>query len=258
VSKGVIEMANLSESAFDAEWRARFERFARKHHGEAEISGWSELGLRRRVQLFDAVFHSMNLPRGAKILDLGCGAGTYVRRIGDRGYRVVGIDYSLPTLKHAAAADQASPGRYLVAGAYALPFVAEAFDLVLCIGVLQAVAHPELALAEMSRVLRTGGILIVEALNGTALSALAHQALASARRLPPRVRYYRPRKIQEWIRSTRLRVVRRVGLCLPPRWLPAAAGLLDSRPAVRCLTLCPALAFPVAHSFLFIARKDLL
>jgi asparagine synthase (glutamine-hydrolysing) len=48
---------------FEDEWRARFERFARKHGDEAAVSGWSESGLRRRVRCFSSLVPGRN--RGA-------------------------------------------------------------------------------------------------------------------------------------------------------------------------------------------------
>lgn len=37
-------------------------------------------------------------PKGALWLDIGCGAGTYTRMLASEGLRVIGIDYSLPSL----------------------------------------------------------------------------------------------------------------------------------------------------------------
>src|SRR5262249_46903742 len=106
---------NRIGSTFDLEWRDRFERFARKHRDGACFSGWSEMGPRRRVQLFLSLLTSLNLPRRVDTLDLGCGAGTYVRRLAELGHNVVGMDYSWPTLMHAVSADAARRSRYLAA-----------------------------------------------------------------------------------------------------------------------------------------------
>ena len=61
---------------FEAEWRARVERFARTHTDEAAISGWSQLGLRRRVAVFSRILSTLGLPASPRALDLGCGGGT--------------------------------------------------------------------------------------------------------------------------------------------------------------------------------------
>jgi ubiquinone/menaquinone biosynthesis C-methylase UbiE len=241
--------------AFEAEWRARFERFARTYDGEAAISGWSETGLRRRVETFGALLRSVSVPPAARVLDLGCGAGTYVRLLATLGHRVVGLDYSLPSLARAVDADRAGQGRYLAAEAYALPFEGEAFDMVVCIGLLQAVGHPERALDEMVRVLRPGGILVVEALNARTMLALAWRTRERIRGMPPRLRTYDARQLARWLTERGLHLVRRVGICLPPRRLPGLARLLALRPVQGAVEAWSGLASRVAHTFLFVAEK---
>lgn len=244
-------------TTFEAEWRARFERFARRHQDEATISGWSPAGLERRVRLFRSLMIAIGLPTRSRVLDLGCGAGTYVRLLADAGHRAVGLDYSLPTLHRARAADPKGQGRYVAGEAYDLPFAGSSFDLVLSIGVVQALAQPERALDQMIRVLRPGGVLVVEALNGQAAAALVRRVAERIRQLPPRVRRYSPGRIRRWLGDRGLSVIGQPGIYLPPRRLPLLAGLLDLRPVVRALASCPGLAEATAHSFLFVARRAL-
>lgn len=240
---------------FEAEWRARFERFACTYEDEAKISGWSEAGLQRRLRLFCSLLPSLNLPPLAAVLDLGCGAGTYVRLLAGLGHRAVGLDYSLPSLARAVAADPGWKGRYVAGEAYALPFKDGTFNLVVSIGVLQALEHPERALDEMVRVLHPGGTLVVEALNGRGPVTLARQAARTVQGLPSHVRTYDPRKISSWLEERGLRLLRKVGLYLPPRHLPGLAHLLDLAPVVRALEASPGLAGAAAHAFLFVAQK---
>ncbi len=241
--------------SFDAEWRARFERFARNHEDEAGVSGWSSVGLRRRLALFFSVLATLDLPQGGTALDLGCGAGTYVRLLADHGHRVIGVDYSLPTLGRAQAVDSGAAGRYLCADCYDLPFAKEAFDLVVCIGVLQAVGQPMAILTEIQRVLRPGGVLVVEALNGRALATIAADLGRRFRRLPVRVRAYPPALVRGWLAAPGFQLDTRESLWLPPRRFPRLASLLDSRVVSGIVQAAPWLATALAHSFLFIARK---
>lgn len=237
--------------AFETEWRARFERFARTHAGEAAIAGWSEEGLRRRLVAFTALLASLGLPAKSRVLDLGCGAGTYVRLLQALGHHAVGLDYSLPSLERAVGVDPVGAGRYLAGEAYRVPFRAESFDLVVSIGVLQALADPERALDEMRRVLRPGGALIVEALNGRAAPALLRRAREIARRQPARVRAYDPGLVERWLSARDLDLVRRAAIYLPPRGVPALARVLDAPAVQGGLERHPALACVVAHGFLF-------
>lgn len=240
---------------FESQWRACFERFARTYEDEASISGWSETGLQGRLRLFRALLESLRPPNPARILDLGCGAGTYVRLLAGLGHRAVGLDYSLPSLGRCVAADPGGKGSYVAGEAYALPFEGEAFDLVVSIGVLQALWQPERALDEMVRVLRPAGFLMVEALNGRAPVALARRASRAIRRIPPRVRAYDPRQVREWLAERDLHLVRQAGICLPPRNVPGLARLLDARLLASAMRAWPRLAEVMAHTFLFAAEK---
>ena len=108
-------------SRFETEWRARFERYGHLYTDEAQISGWSAEGLRRRVELFQRLIQPPPSGSPATALELGCGAGTYVRWLAGLGYRTVGLDYSLATLGRAIAADSGGKGSYVAGEAYALP-----------------------------------------------------------------------------------------------------------------------------------------
>jgi SAM-dependent methyltransferase len=242
-------------TGFEAEWRARFERFARTHSDEASISGWSQLGLRRRVAVFSRILSSLGLPASPRALDLGCGGGTYVRLLAGLGHRTVGLDYSVPSLERARAADPGPKGRYLAGEAYGLPFRDESFDLVVSIGVLQALAEPERVLDEIVRVLRPGGAVVIEALNRRALIARGRRLVEAMRRLPPRVLAWDPVEVAEWLRRHGLDLLERDGIYLPPRGMPALDRLLGGDRGGATIDRHPGLAGLAAHGFLFAARR---
>jgi len=78
-------------------------------------------------------------------LDLGCGNAPYKHLFSDR----IGFD------------NKSGEGVDVVGDAHKLPFKNEEFDTVLCSEVLEHLHSPEIALAEMKRVLKSGGILIL-------------------------------------------------------------------------------------------------
>ena len=240
---------------FEAEWRARFERFARAFDDEPRISGWSEGGLRRRVAVFSALLPGLRLPERARVLELGCGGGTYVRLLAGLGYRTVGLDYSVPSLQRAVTVDPGRKGTYLAGEAYGLPFAPDSFDLVVSIGVLQALSEPARALAEMARVMRPGAVLVVEALNGHGAVALTRHAIQRLRGWPSRVRAYRPAEVRGWLAAEGLRLERQPALRLPPRQAPWLEGILEARPVRALLDAVPPLGSAATHSFLFVARR---
>jgi SAM-dependent methyltransferase len=95
----------------------------------------------------------------ARVLDDGCGIGTYVRRLAPHVGEVVGIDYELDRVREAAA----TPERPLVlcAAGEHLPFPDDSFDVVISNEVIEHVADDGMAVAEMARVLRPGGRAVI-------------------------------------------------------------------------------------------------
>jgi SAM-dependent methyltransferase len=81
------------------------------------------------------------------------------------------------------SAGQAARVHYGVADVAALPFQDHTFDTVLCVGVLQYLPAPAVALRELARVTRDGGQVMVTFPNAQSpLNALHGAAVAGARR----------------------------------------------------------------------------
>ena len=102
---------------------------------------------------------------GERILDVGCGPGFFVEElldeVGPEG-AVMGLDTSPPML--AAAAERCARhanASFRPGDATALPVPEESFDAALCVQVLEYVADPTAALAQMHRALRPGGRVVV-------------------------------------------------------------------------------------------------
>jgi ubiquinone/menaquinone biosynthesis C-methylase UbiE len=97
-------------------------------------------------------------------LDVGCGTGALAHALAPHVGDVVGIDSSEEYVS--AAREHAPPNcTFVVGDAAALPFPYGEFDLVGCLRVLHHVRRPELVVAEIARVTRPGGrILLVDQL----------------------------------------------------------------------------------------------
>jgi SAM-dependent methyltransferase len=98
--------------------------------------------------------------RGARVLEVGCGAAACARWLAKAGARVVGLDVSAGMLRHAVeAADLTGITVPLVqASADALPFADGSFDLACsAFGGVPFVADSGAVLREVARVLRPGG-----------------------------------------------------------------------------------------------------
>jgi SAM-dependent methyltransferase len=252
---GVTPAARRLDARFDAEWRARFERFAQAHAEEHHVSGWSADGLRQRARLLERLAHRLPLPPRARVLELGCGAGTHVRLLAGLGHAVLGVDYSVPTLRRAVRADPGGTAAYVAAEGYRLAVRTASLDAVVCVGVLQAVADPDRLLAEIVRALRPGGIAVIEALNAAAIAARAGALAATLARRPPRVRYYAPRAVAAWLRRLGLEPRERLAVHVPPRRAPWLGRVLDAPALGRVFEWIPGAPLAMAHAFWFVATK---
>lgn len=97
-----------------------------------------------------------------KILDAGCGTGGLIRRLGRKhpGWRWTGID--VDPLAVRLARERVGESVQLAEGSVtALPFPAGSFDAVVSADVLYHLDDDATAVAESFRVLRPGGVLIV-------------------------------------------------------------------------------------------------
>lgn len=97
------------------------------------------------------------LPRQGKILELGCGAGQFVRAIKQKRPELncVGLDISAPALE---VAKQYNDGvEYVLGSGDTLPFGEGEFDAVLIYDVLEHVKDYKKVLSEVKRVLKPAG-----------------------------------------------------------------------------------------------------
>jgi SAM-dependent methyltransferase len=120
-----------------------------------------------RAEVDAALAHAarLGLTRRGEALDFGCGAGRLSLALADRVTHVVGVDISAPMLARARELDPTGRCEYIESVDPDLRrFGESSFDVVFSSLVLQHVPQPtaQVYLAEMVRVLRPGGALIVQ------------------------------------------------------------------------------------------------
>jgi 2-polyprenyl-6-hydroxyphenyl methylase/3-demethylubiquinone-9 3-methyltransferase len=115
---------------------------------------------------------------GAVLADLGCGGGLLAPHVTGKGYRHVGVDLVPSALRqareHGVAPVRADVGR--------LPLASGSADVVSAGEILEHVPDLSTVVAEACRVLRPGGVLVLDTLADTALSRFV--AVTVAERLP--------------------------------------------------------------------------
>lgn len=169
-----------------------------------------------------------------QVLEVGCGAGHWTRAYAPLlapGATITAVDRD-PKWAQAdapwtrALAERGVPVTVQAGDAGALPFADGSFDFVTCQTVLIHVARPEVALREMLRVLRPGGLLLcVEPDNfGTFAAATALNASATPEEL---VEEFRFALSQDRGRKVRGESYVSLGGRLPA--MVAAAGIADVR-----------------------------
>lgn len=130
---------------------------------------------------FQHIAHTMKAANDATILDAGCGSGRHSIRLAKQGFKVTGIDFSDFILKEAerTVTDLGLRTRvnFRQEDLLNLSFKDEAFDHVLCWGVLMHIPAIETAIAELSRVLKKGGLITISEVNASSTEVLAQQIL---------------------------------------------------------------------------------
>ena len=114
---------------------------------------------------------------GERILDAGCGTGIFTDDVLKSEVQVTGVDLSLPMLSHAVT--HCGP-RFtgICSDMCALPFADNSFDRVFSMTAIEFVPDGASAMAELNRVVKSGGRVVVTSLNSLSPWALQRQEKA--------------------------------------------------------------------------------
>ena len=128
---------------------------------------WFSTPIGRLVQETESrlVLEMLNPAREEKILDAGCGTGVFTSDFLAAGALVVGLDVSMPMLALAVKKASAQPFVAVHGDMLALPFLDDFFDKAVSITALEFIADARRAVAELFRVTKPGGLVVVGTLN---------------------------------------------------------------------------------------------
>lgn len=140
---------------------------------EEELAQWGPYHRHRHEMRYDIVASAVrrHLPGGGRVLDVGCGSMNVADRLRDLGAHYVGVDYGEPHITYAARkyARHEGPLRagFARCRAEALPLPEATVDVVVFSEVIEHLMRPELAVWEIARVLRPGGVLVLTTNNAS-------------------------------------------------------------------------------------------
>lgn len=138
--------------------------------GSAEVQGalwgasprtWAEVEEHKMTPLFEDVLDALALARGAKLLDAGCGAGLCAAKAAARGAIITGLDASAGMLE--VARERVPAGRFDVGDIEHLPYDDGSFDAAMAVNSVFYCTDIHAGMAELSRVTRSGGKVLVTA-----------------------------------------------------------------------------------------------
>lgn len=142
----------------ESPWKNYFDQKASTHGASVKSSDYFD-----DASFFaqrDRLLEWLGPQTGRLILDAGCGVGAFSEPW-TRDNTVYGVDFSEKSLEYAAGRGL----KTLAGDLTALPFAAGMFDLVVCIGVIQLMADCRPVLAELARIVKPGGTLLVQTLH---------------------------------------------------------------------------------------------
>ena len=192
-------------------------------------------------------FDMLPLKKGARVLDLGCGEGRHVRqtrRYG--GVTSVALDLGEHEVRKTAealsflddnpdwgaTAKETGPWMVVRGSGYSLPFADEAFDCVIISEVLEHMHDDDAAIAEISRIMKPGGLLAVSVPRQGPETVCWFLSKDYPMKPGGHIRIYRRDALQRKIESHGYSVVERHfahGLHSPYWWIKCLVGVDNDR-----------------------------
>lgn len=241
-----------SHSTFERRWRERFEGFAEGHDDDASIAGWSRSSLEARLRFFRRSWQCEE--KGAIWLDAGCGAGTYSRYLASHGMTVIGLDYSIPSIRKARSRDHHNI-YWVVGDIKRLPIDLNTTQGLLCFGVTQALSDSRNVVQETTSVLAIRGQYWIDGLNAWCIFHMWEVIKRKIQKKPQHMRYERPARLIKILKECGMQPIRLYWLPILPQRLRYLQRVMESRFMIRVLHVIPFIGALISHSFVIYAER---
>lgn len=150
---------------------------------DARADDWATIQEGQVAPAYDSALDAIAVGPTTRLLDVGCGAGMFLRLAADRGADVAGLDASASLVEYAR---RRVPGAHIVPGDMEeLPFDDASFDVVTGFNSWQYAARPTAALAEAKRVTVADGRVLLLNWGPANLCEAAGYLMALGALLPP-------------------------------------------------------------------------
>jgi len=125
---------------------------------------WDETVAEKDISKLEQMAERLNIEPGSTVLDVGTGTGVFIpfllRKIGRSG-RIICLDIAGEMLSKAVAKGFNGNIDYLCADVTKIPLDDETFDFIVCYSSFPHFQNKSRALAEMNRVIKSGGSLFI-------------------------------------------------------------------------------------------------
>ena len=129
-----------------------------------KAASWDETSSERDTTRLERMAKRLNIKPGSIVLDVGTGTGVFIhfllREIG-KGGRIVALDFAEKMLGRACTKGFNGDIDYLCADVTNIPLGNEIFDIIVCYSCFPHFQDKLRALAEMNRVIKRGGRLLI-------------------------------------------------------------------------------------------------
>lgn len=115
-----------------------------------------------RERLTRCLGGSLAVVKGKSVLEAGCGAGRFTEVLLDAGARVFATDLSVAVDANYANCGTAADYFVCQADIRNLPVARRAFDIVVCLGVIQCTPQPEETIGALAEYVAPGGLLVID------------------------------------------------------------------------------------------------
>lgn len=161
---------------------------------------WFETPIGRLVKQYESrlLLEMVSPLPGEKILDAGCGTGVFTADFLAAGARVIGLELSLPMLRHAGKKAFGHPFLMVQGDMRQLPFASGCFDKTVSVTAIEFLDEDApRALTEMFRVTRPGGLVVVASLNSLSPWAVGRKAKAKDHPIFAHARFRSPSEMAD-------------------------------------------------------------